>query len=494
MKPSLAIIGTGFSGLAAAVAGAKNDYKVDVYEKFSMPGGRARQFSHKGFRFDMGPSWYWMPDVIDDEFQRYGYTTSDFFELNRLDPSYSVFWDEKEPLRVPADFHDLIPWLEQQEPGSSRQLNRFLEEARQKYHLGMRNLAQHTGIPWRELLSPVILKQFFRLNLFKSMRRHIGQHFSDPRIRQLLSFPVLFLGGTPAKLPALYSLMNYADLKLGSWYPMGGMYKLVDAWYQMARESGVQFHFNTEIQHIRLSNNRVTALHDGTQSYAAEALIATGDYHHIEQHLLPPSHRQYSKRYWNSRTMAPSCLIFYLGLNRRIPGLTHHNLFFDEDFQQHASNIYENPSWPERPLFYACCPSKTDPSTAPEGMENLFLLIPVAPALRESNELHNYYFNLLEKRLQKHIGIRISDHLIFKQSYGIHDFEKDYHAFKGNAYGMANTLKQTSILKPSMQHSKIPNMVYAGQLTQPGPGIPPCLLSGRMAVEQITKKMSYEPD
>ncbi len=485
MKSKLAVIGAGFSGLTAAVASAKAGYEVDVYEKNATPGGRARQFSRDGFHFDMGPSWYWMPDVIDAEFKRYGYTATDFFDLQRLDPSYTVFWSEDEPLQVPADVDRLTPWLEQREEGAGQKLQDFLEEARKKYHLGMFDLAQQRKPKLRNFARPHMIKSVATLNLFKSMQRHIDRYFTDPQIRLLLSFPILFLGGSPRQMPALYSLMNYADMKLGTWYPPGGIYELVKAWHQLAEELDVEFHFNTEIEEIKVHSNRVTGLRSGDQSFDADSLIATGDYHHVEQNLLPKNHRIYSESYWNSRTMSPSCLIYYLGLDRKLPGLTHHNLFFDEDLDQHSDALYKNPKWPERPLFYACCPSKTDSTVAPEGMENLFLLMPVAPGLDDTENIKSYYFKLLEKRIERHTGIRLSDYLVVKESYGVQDFSSDYNAFRGNAYGLANTLKQTSVLKPSMQHPKISNMVFGGQLTQPGPGVPPCLISGRMAAQQI---------
>jgi phytoene desaturase len=490
MKAKLAIIGAGFTGLSAAAATAAAGYEVDVYEKFSIPGGRARQFSQQGFHFNMGPSWYWMPDIIDSEFKRYGYTTDDFFDLQRLDPSYTVFWSDDPPLQVPTNPAQLIPWMEQREKGAGKKLKQFLDQARRKYHLGMWDLAQKHRPGVRDLLRPAILKSIFSLDLFKSLQRHINQYFTDPQIRQLLSFPVLFLGGTARQMPALYSLMNYADLVLGSWYPRGGMYELVKAWYRIAEECGAEFHFNTEIEGIDLAGGTVCGLHGSHRSFKADALIATSDYHHMEQELLPDSYRIYSSRYWKSRTMAPSCLIYYLGLDCKLDSLTHHNLFFDEDLERHAHSLYENPDWPERPLFYACCPSKTDPSAAPEGMENLFLLIPVAPGLEDTEAIQDRYFDILEKRLAKHIGIHLSDHLVVKEVYGVSDFASDYNAFRGNAYGMANTLRQTSILKPAMQHPKIANMVFGGQLTQPGPGIPPCLISGRMAAQQITRGLA----
>lgn len=489
-KPRVSIIGSGISGLIAASTAAKNGCEVDIFEKNAEPGGRIRSMHHRGFTFDMGPSWYWMPDIIEDHFKKFGHTASDFYDLVQLDPSYSVFWKDEPPLRVPADLSEMYDWMEAREPGSSRKMERFLDQARKKYEVGMWDLAQKPMQKPSDYMDFSLVGKAFQMDLFKSMHRHITQFFKDPHIISLLSFPVLFLGGTARQIPALYSLMNYADLKLGTWYPMGGMVKLTEAWHQIATELGVRFHFNEEIREIHVNGDRVKALKTTEKYFPTEALIASGDYHHVEQELLPPYYRHYSESYWQKRTMSPSSLLFYVGVNTKVPGLTHHNLFFDEDLDRHSYSIYTEPEWPRKPLFYVCCPSKTDDSVAPDGFENLFVLIPIAPDLDESPEIHDFYFDLIMQRMEKRLNFNIRPHVLFKKSFGVQDFKREYNSFKGNAYGLANTLNQTAGLKPSMRPKNIENMVYAGQLTVPGPGIPPSLISGRMAADLLTKQIA----
>lgn len=490
----ISVIGAGISGLVAAALLAKKGYQVDLFEKNRESGGRIRMKEVDGFRFDMGPSWYWMPDIIEEYFQLAGYSSSDFYELKRLDPSYAVFWADEEPLDIPADITKLDNWLESREPGSSRKLEQFLKEAETKYRIGMGELAQKPMQDILEYLDPKLAFKALQMDLIKSMHRHLRQYFSDPKILSLLGFPVLFLGGTDKQIPALYSLMNYADLKLGTWYPMGGLAELGKAWTRIAEESGVRFHMGEAVTNITISKNRISGISvNGDQApFATDGLVATGDYHHIDQELLPPSFRSYSPRYWEERTLAPSAILFYIGVNRRVEGLRHHNLFFDEDLDIHSASIYDNPEWPERPLFYACCPSKTDPSVAPEGCENLFILIPVAPGLEESDGIIERYFDLVLYRLERQLGTNLRPDIIVKETFGIRDFKREYNSFRGNAYGLANTLGQTAALKPSMRHKQLRNLVFAGQMTHPGPGIPPCIISGKLAADLISQTVAQQ--
>jgi phytoene desaturase len=298
---------------------------------------------------------------------------------------------------------------------------------------------------------------------------------------------VLFLGALPKNTPALYSLMNYADLQLGTWYPMGGMHKIVEAMVALAHSKGVKFIFNEEVKEIKTSGDIATHVVSENNVYQADVIVGGADYVHIEEDLLKKENRSYSRKYWESRIMAPSSLIFYLGINKRLKTLTHHNLFFDQDFISHAEEIYENPSWPSNPLFYVSAPSITDPSVAPEGYENIFILIPVAPGLEDSEEIREKYFDIVLNRLEKLTDQSIRPYIVFKKSYAHKDFIKDYHAFKGNAYGLANTLRQTAILKPSLKSKKIKNLYFTGQLTVPGPGVPPSIISGTVVSAEIFK-------
>lgn len=485
MKKKVAVIGAGFAGMSAATCLAGDLFEVTVFEKNATPGGRARQLSEGGFTFDMGPSWYWMPDVFERYFQRFGRKTEDYYSLQRLDPSYRVYFGANDYLDVPASLEKLEALFDSIEQGSSRRLRRFLDEAKFKYETGINTLVYKPGLSWSELADASLLVKSFRLQLFTSIAKHVRQYFKAPRLQKVLEFPVLFLGATAEKTPALYSLMNYADLVLGTWYPKGGMYAVVSGMERLARERNVCFHYDSPIDRIHADGNTATALHVNGESLAFDYVVAGADYHHVEQQLLPESHRRYTPAYWDNRVMAPSSLLFYVGLNKRVKRLLHHTLFFDEDFTQHAREIYEQPRWPSRPQFYLSCASATDPGTAPDSGEALVILIPVAPGLSDREEIREGYFTMVMERLERITGQRLRDSVVYRRSYAHNDFVNDYNAFKGNAYGLANTLLQTANLKPSIINKRVTNLFYTGQLTTPGPGVPPALISGQVVADHI---------
>ena len=481
------VIGAGFSGLAASASLAALGYKVTVLEKNSMPGGRARKFSDSGFTFDMGPSWYWMPEVFENYFRSFDKKVSDYYQLRRIDPSYKIYFGPGDEVSLPASLDGIYALYESLEPGSSRNLKKFLAESEYKYKTGMGKFVTKPSHSVTEFMSWEILKAGLKLNLLSSFGSYTRKYFNSPRIRRMLEFPVLFLGGTAETTPALYSLMNYSDMVQGTWYPEGGMYEVVEAMETLARDLGVEFRYNEEVQSIRLDNGKISLLKTAASEYKADWVIASGDYHHTEQHLLPESHRNYTEKYWDKRTLSPSSLIYYLGFDTTIPRLDHHTLLFDEDFDDHARAIYGNPSWPEKPSVYLSCTSKTDKTVAPEGHENVFALIPVAPGLNDTDEIRQKYLEMVLTRLEKYTGQPLRKHLVFQRSYSQRDFISDYHAYKGNAYGLANTLRQTAFLKPSMRSKKVKNLLYAGQLTVPGPGVPPAIISGQIVAREIDK-------
>lgn len=485
------VIGSGFSGLAAACCLAAEGYEVTVLEKNGIPGGRARQFETEGFVFDMGPSWYWMPDVFEDFFALFGKKIPDYYDLIRLDPSYQVFFGANDRVEIPAQMADLEKLFEQLEPGSTPNLRKFLAEAEYKYRVGMGEFVHKPSHNILEFADLRVLSSMLRLQMFTSLSTHVRKLFKNEKLIQLLEFPVLFLGATPQKTPALYSLMNYADMALGTWYPMGGMFNIVEAMASLARELGVEIKLNQEVSKIETAQGKAVSVltTDGTR-YQADAFVGSADYHHIETKLLDPESRNYSDDYWKSRVMAPSSLLWYVGVNKRLDGLLHHNLFFDEDFGVHSEEIYTTPKWPSRPLFYVSAPSVTDPSVAPPGCENLFLLIPVAPGLEDTPEVRQKYFDIIMERLEKHTGQDIRPHIIYQRSFAHADFVQDYHAFRGNAYGLANTLLQTAFLKPKMKNKHLSNLWYTGQLTVPGPGVPPSLISGQVVAQEVKKSFS----
>ena len=488
MSKKVVIIGSGFAGLSAACFMAKAGWSVTVLEKHPIPGGRARQFSSNGFNFDMGPSWYWMPDVFERFFAKFGKEVGDYYQLKRLDPSYRIYWD-KGFTDIPSDYSALKRLCDELEPGAGDKLDKFLHEAEYKYRVGINKLVFKPGQKYSEFLDMELIRGVFKLDVFTSIKNHINKYFRHPRIRQMMEFPVLFLGALPENTPALYSLMNYADIKLGTWYPEGGMYSVVKGIHQLADSLGANFMFNHDVTEIKVQHNNVKKLvcSNGNE-FEADVVIGSADYHFIESKLLAPEFRTYSESYWNKRLMAPGSLLFYIGLNTRLNNVVHHSLFFDVPFEEHARDIYETKQWPERPLFYASISSLTDQNAAPEGGENLVFLIPVAAGLDgDTGELRDKYLDIILKRFNEHTGQDISNNIVFCKSYAHSDFVNDYNAFKGNAYGLANTLMQTAILKPSCKSKKVKNLFYAGQLTVPGPGVPPSLISGEVVAGEVIK-------
>ncbi len=524
MKKAI-IIGSGLAGLSAASFMAKAGWRVTVLEKHATPGGRARQLLAEGFTFDMGPSWYWMPDVFEKYFNHFGKKVSDYYELIRLDPSYRVYWKDG-PMDIPANYDELKQLFESMEPGSAAMLDKFLTEAAYKYQVGINKLVYKPGRSVTEFMDWEMVKGLFKLDVLTSMSKHIARHFKHPKLQQLIGFPVLFLGALPQDTPALYSLMNYADIRLGTWFPKAGMYSIVQAMYSLAQELGVEFLFNHNITQIEVTNGvakQVVAqlttdhrrpttdylsYHDDhltphsqlpipntqyplphTQTFQADVIIGGADYHFIENHLLPPGYQTYTDRYWNKRAMAPSCLLYYVGINKKLKNILHHSLFFDVDFDIHSKEIYTFPQWPTEPLFYVSATSVTDASLAPDGYENLFFLIPVAAGLEgDTEELREKYFEKIVNRFERQTGESIKNNIVYKKSFSVSDFVGEYNSFKGNAYGLANTLKQTAIFKPGIRSKKVKNLFYTGQLTVPGPGVPPSLISGQVVAKEILKR------
>lgn len=488
--PKIIVIGSGFSGLSAACYLADEAHEVHVFEKNSEPGGRARQIkTEEGYVFDMGPSWYWMPDVYERFFNDFGYQSDEFYKLDLLTPAFDVAYGKNDVQSIPQDFDELCHLFESIEKGSAEKLISFMKGAAYKYKIGMENLVYKPGLSFREFIDRKLFEGAFRLQVFTPFSRHIRKYFSHPKLIALMEFPVLFLGAMPRDTPALYSLMNYAGLRLGTWYPQGGFGKVIEAFVQIATRYGVTFHYNSPVEKIIAENGQVTSVVVNSENISCDGLVASADYHHVESKLLEAGTRNYSASYWQKKTFAPSCLIFYLGVTKKLNNLNHHTLFFDENLEQHAREIYKDPQWPAKPLFYVCCPSKTDVTVAPPGHENLFLLMPLAPGLKDTDALREKYFRLMMERLENITGESILPYIIYKKSYCVADFISDYNSYKGNAYGLANTLLQTAQFKPSIRNKKIKNLFYTGQLTVPGPGVPPAIISGKIAAGLLTKTL-----
>ena len=477
----VAIIGSGFSSLAASCYLAKSGYDVNVFEKNREVGGRARQFKKDGFTFDMGPSWYWMPDIFEKFFADFGKKVSDYYKLNKLDPAYKVFF-QNENITIGDSLQKIMSEFERIEPGSSSHLKKFIGKAEKNYEIAINDVVLRPGLSPFELVTK---ETIVRVNqFFKTIRGEVRKKFKNPKLVSVLEFPVLFLGAKPSKTPSFYSFMNFADFGLGTWHPEGGMYEIIKAMKSLAKELGVSFHLNQPVEHINVVDKLVKGLTVGNKSYDSDIVISGADYHHSEK-LLDKRYRQYTESFWNKKTFAPSSLLFYIGFNKKLKGVEHHNLFFDTDFEKHAQEIYDNPQWPHDPLFYANFPSSTDQSMAPKGCESGFFLIPIAPGLVDTPELREQYFDIIMNRFERITRQEVKNSIIFKESFCVNDFVSEYNSYKGNAYGMANTLSQTAFLRPGLKSKKVKNLYFTGQLTVPGPGVPPALISGKLVSELI---------
>ncbi|CAN5740983.1 phytoene desaturase family protein [soil metagenome] len=486
------VVGAGFAGLSAACFLGRGGVRVTLVERHEQPGGRARVWAEGGFRFDMGPSWYWMPDLFERFFGSFGRQVPEFYDLQRLDPSYRIVWpegsdDDARHWDVPAGVPALRSLFETVEPGAGAALDRFLVQTRYIYESANADYLLRPSLSVREFVDPRLLAELVRMRMLRSMSAYARSFVTDERLARLLEWPVLFLGASARKTSAMYSLMSYADMALGTWYPAGGMHRIIEGMMEVARGLGVEFRFGARVERIQVESGgpggaRATGVVlEGGEALSGDAVLAAADYHHVEQELLPPEHRQYSPRYWETRTLSPSSLLYYLGVRGELPSLPHHTLFFDRDLDAHMEAVYDRPAWPDDPLFYVCHPSASDPTVAPEGHANLFLLVSLAPGLQDSDAALERTFHQVMDRLEVHVDRPLRGDLVVQRSYAMRDFVADYGALGGNAYGLANTLRQTGPFKPRLRSAKVRGLYFAGQLTVPGPGMPPSLVSGELA-------------
>jgi len=481
----IAIIGSGFSSLAASCYLAKAGFQVEVYEKNNTIGGRARQLKGKGFTFDIGPTWYWMPDVFEKFFGDFDKKVEDYYSLEKLSPAYKVFFEENSSVEIADNLSEIIKTFESIEVGSGKKLQSFMKEAKSNYDIAIKDLVYRPGDSIIELITPQTAMKVSQF--FSTISSRVRSTFKDFRLQQILEFPVLFLGAKPSNTPGFYSFMNYADFGLGTWHPKGGMYKVVEAMESLAVELGVKFHVDANVEKINVKNGNAIGLQVNNKIIDADIVLSGADYHFTET-LLDYKLRQYSEKYWDNKTFAPSSLLFYVGFDKKIENVNHHTLFFDAPFEQHAREIYDTKKWPDNPLFYASFPSKTDNSSAPTGSEAAIFLIPLAIDLEDTPEIRERYFDKIITRFEKLTNQSVRENIIFKESYCVNDFKNDYNSYKGNAYGLANILTQTAFLRPKIKSKKIANLYFTGQLTVPGPGVPPSLISGKIASEKIIKE------
>lgn len=484
MNKDIKIIGSGFSALAASCYLAKQGHTVTIYEKNSTIGGRARQLKRDGFTFDIGPTWYWMPDVFERFFADFGKKPSDYYELTKLSPAYQVYFGIDEFVTISDNLEEIATTFESIEKGSSVALKKFMTDAKSNYDIAIKDLVYRPGVSPLELITLETAKKVSQF--FGTISKDVRAKFKNKKLIQILEFPVLFLGAKPSDTPSFYSFMNYADFGMGTWHPKNGMYSVILALEKLAKELDVEINTNANVEKIITIDGKADAILVNGQEIKADVILSGADYHHTET-LLDKQDRAYSEKYWESKTFAPSSLLFYVGFDKKIENVEHHSLFFDVDFDIHAEAIYDNPKWPDEPLFYASFPSKTDLNAAPEGKEAGIFLIPIAPGIEDTEELRALYFEKIMTRFEKLTQQNLKNNVIFKESFCVKDFINDYNSYKGNAYGMANTLLQTAFLRPKLKSKKVKNLYFTGQLTVPGPGVPPALISGKLVSELICK-------
>jgi len=500
MSRNAIVIGAGFAGLAGAAMLARDGWTVTVLEKNDRIGGRARLWESEGYTFDMGPSWYLMPEVFERHFEAMGEKREDYFTLERLDPAYRVFFEDEAAVDVPAELPEVRRLFAELEPGGDATLDRYLAEAAYKYDVAMSDFLYRDYNTITDFLDRRLMTEGLKLHVFNKLDRHVRRYFKDHRARKILEYAMVFLGSSPTNAPALYSLMSHVDLSLGVWFPKGGMGAAALGFARLAEKMGARILSGREVTRIVARDGRVVGVETEARGSAAggdgrpreadfheaDVVLNTADYHWAENRLLEPDFRTYSKRYWDRRVVAPSMFLAYLGVDRPLPELAHHNLYFSRDWDAHFRTIFDRPSWPDNPCWYLSRISATQPEMAPKGKENIFLLVPVAPGLDDDGERREAYFDTVVDHVKSTAGVDLSYGLEVKRIFSHRDFSGDYHAFRGSALGLAHTLFQTAVFRPGRRSRKIGNLYHAGQYTHPGVGVPMVLIASELAARAIS--------
>lgn len=485
---SVIIIGSGIGGLATACLLAEQGYRVQVFEKNEQLGGRVSVFEAEGFRFDMGPSWYLMPDIFEHFFELLGERVEDHLTLQKLDPSYRVFFqDTGTHVDLCSDLKRDRETFERLEPGSFARLNDYLDRAEMAYMISKRSFLYKNYDKWSDLLTWEALRHGRRLSVFSTMDAYVKRFFKTDALQKIMEYQLVFLGSSPYNTPALYSLMNYIDFKMGVFYPKGGIYEIVRALVEMGKKRGVTYEVNAPVARILVNQGRAVGirLEDGRE-VMSDIIISNADLHHTDTRLLPPEARQYSDAYWKKRVLSPSAFIMYLGVKGRIPALRHHSLLFSADWRKNFAEIFDQPTWPTDPSLYICAPSLSDPTVAPPDHENLFVLVPIAPGLTYTQDDLERYADTMLDRIQKTIGVPdLKERIVFKRLFCSQEFTERYHALKGNALGLAHTLTQTALFRPNNVHPRVQNLYYVGGNTNPGIGMPICLISAELVIKRL---------
>jgi 1-hydroxy-2-isopentenylcarotenoid 3,4-desaturase len=483
------VVGAGFGGLATAALLARDGFSVTVVEKNEMAGGRARIWEKDGFVFDMGPSWYLMPEVFEAFFEKFDRKRKDYYDLERLNPYYRIYFSPEERVDITSNMDANRAYFEGLEAGGAERLDQYLQAAGYKYNVAMREFMEVEYTSVTQFLNRRMMTEGLKLDMFSPLDKYVRRFFNDRRARQILEYPMVFLGNSPHNAPALYSIMSHVDFNLGVWYPKGGMGQVVNGFKKLSEEFGVNFIFNSPVEKIVQNNGQVRGVSVAGEILSADCVIVNADYAFSETQMIAAPYQSYPDSYWSKKVVAPSMLLGYLGLNKKVDSLAHHTLFFAEDWDHHFRQIFDDPAWPDNPCYYIGTTSRSDPTTAPEGCENLFLLIPAAPDLPDTPEIREAQFDRGIRHLEQLIQEPIRDHIIVKRLFAMNDFRKDYNAYKGTALGMAHTLNQTAVFRPAHRSKKIGGLYYNGHYTHPGVGVPIVIISAQITAELIHKDM-----
>ncbi|RYX86669.1 phytoene desaturase [bacterium] len=486
------VIGGGIGGLAFANLAAKRGHSVTVVEKNERLGGVANWFEAPTevgtFRFDMGPSWYLMPDVFQSYFDLLGEKVEDYLDLVRLDPSYRIFFQGRERS---TDFYSDInrdaPTFEALEPGSSEVLKDYLEKSKYQYEIALRGFMYKNNDTVFDFLNKQVATEGRELEVFSKMSDYVAKFFKTDDVQKIMQYTLVFLGSSPYNTPALYNIMSHIDFNMGVFYPQGGIHQIPDTLVKIGEKLGVEYITRTSVTSIQTKRGPAVkgVVLDNGETLEADIIVSNAPISHTES-LLPLPYRDHSQRYWDSRTLAPSALIMYLGLDEKVPSLTHHNLLFSTDWKKNFEEIFDAPQWPTEPSLYICAPSKTDPTVAPEGCENLFVLVPIAARTEytreELEQQADRMLDIIEREMNCE-GLR--DKIVYKKLFSVKDFASRYNKQGGTALGLAHTMKQTAILRPNNRSKKVENLFYVGGDTNPGIGMPIQLISAELALKRI---------
>jgi phytoene desaturase len=485
---NIVIIGAGLSGLSAAPLLAKDGFHVLVVEKNSNFGGVAGRFLYKGYSFDSGPTWYLMPEVFEYYFSLFKKSHADYYNLIQLDPSYRVFFNKEEWVDIRSDVNHNAGVFDSLEFGGGNKLKQYLAKAEYKYNIAYNEFLYRNYNSIFDFLNKKFLFEGIRLHVFRNLDSYVKKYFKNKKTAQILEFNTVFLGSSPDRIPALYSLMSHADIKKGVMYPQGGIYKLSEALYSLGKEYGVEYFFDHKVERIHIKNNKAISVQTNHDIFEADIVLATADYHHTETELLDKKYQSYSERYWKKRTLAPTAFLMYVAVEKKIPVLEHHNLYLAQNWENHFQAIFKKPSWPDNPSYYIGCPSKTDSTVSPPQCESLFILVPVAPDLDDNEEVKEKFSNAVISHFEELIGEPVKNFIVFKKILSHSNFKTGYNLYKGTSMGLAHTLFQTAVFRPSHKSKKVSNLYYTGHYTHPGIGMPMVIISSQIVSQLIREK------